>query len=724
MDFVRVRSILLSLVLTALSLIPAPLSADGGFFSEPAADAASSDQKAIIIVNGRRISITYSTAYTGDGREFAWVIPVPVPPGEDSVFEAGESGEKAFEYLESWTAPELTTGGGCFTAGTPVLTDSGYRPIESLSKGDIIAVFDTSRQLWTTSAVTRHGEYGYNGDLVTIGIAGSIIEATGNHPFLVLSGDDLSSRPMPTELTNSSIPAPAPGRWVEARHLRAGDILVSRSEGEAAILGLETRRDRLPVYHMEVSDHHTYAVSDSGIVVHNGDGSAKDGGGGAEARAGTSVTVYGQIDLGDYRTAILGAKESDELLSWLQGNGYQVSSRSGDVLGKYIADGWAFVALKLQPDGYRRYENEFLTPVTVQYRHGTVHFPLRISAVSTSEPAGITLYLVTSEYYGSPTHPVANLITDSPERMIEPASYIDTLLRRTKDEMGAELVCLSRNHMSETDAGWGFPEGDNLFTILSDLAFDGELPETGLFSIIDKTSIYITRLYANLAPEEMDRDIEFETDRTAGSFKARIYAEYGWGPDITIASFNGDLDDVTRLLDEGADLEARDYEGQTALLAAASAGHVDVVRLLMEAGAEPGFTMENANYWSAMAAAAFEGHIPVLEFLLESGIDVDSPSGDRGQTALFSTIYPGRTQAAAWLLTRGADPNHADKYGERPLRPAVQYRRMEILRLLLEAGADPDLATGWGMTIREYLEEKNETAMLQLVNQYAPEEKR
>jgi hypothetical protein len=53
--------------------------ADGGYFSRRSI-AVSADQRAIIIKNGNQISMTLSTGYTGEGDDFAWVIPTPVPP--------------------------------------------------------------------------------------------------------------------------------------------------------------------------------------------------------------------------------------------------------------------------------------------------------------------------------------------------------------------------------------------------------------------------------------------------------------------------------------------------------------------------------------------------------------------------------------------------------------------------------------------------------------------
>jgi hypothetical protein len=69
----------------------------------------SADQRAIIIRNGDEISRTFSTGYTGEGDDFGWIIPTPIPPDTDDVIETGGKGEAAFKALDHYTAPQFIT---------------------------------------------------------------------------------------------------------------------------------------------------------------------------------------------------------------------------------------------------------------------------------------------------------------------------------------------------------------------------------------------------------------------------------------------------------------------------------------------------------------------------------------------------------------------------------------------------------------------------------------
>ena len=112
-----------TLIIFILILFPISQAwADGGYVSSSQSVAVSADQRAIIIQNGNEISMTFSTGYTGEGEDFGWIIPTPVPPAIEDVSEAGKNGEKAFEILDELSAPVVSSGGGCFPAGTEVLT--------------------------------------------------------------------------------------------------------------------------------------------------------------------------------------------------------------------------------------------------------------------------------------------------------------------------------------------------------------------------------------------------------------------------------------------------------------------------------------------------------------------------------------------------------------------------------------------------------------------------
>ena len=103
--------------------------ADGGYYPiVDSGDIYSGDQRAIIIQIGNTVSVTFSTAYTGDGLDFVWLIPVPTQVDPDVVREIKAQGDAEFLSLDQTSAPEFdyiypsydsgSSGCGCGPAAT------------------------------------------------------------------------------------------------------------------------------------------------------------------------------------------------------------------------------------------------------------------------------------------------------------------------------------------------------------------------------------------------------------------------------------------------------------------------------------------------------------------------------------------------------------------------------------------------------------------------------
>jgi len=135
--------------------------------------------------------------------------------------------------LRSPTATRtLTRGGGtCFPAGTPVATEEGLRPIEDVTPQTKVWAYDLKTSRWTTRSVEQTLVHQYDGDLVRLVLGDDTLEATGNHRFWVVSGEDLDDRPPCEEAPARAEEASQRGRWVEARHLRVGDVVTVEGLG-------------------------------------------------------------------------------------------------------------------------------------------------------------------------------------------------------------------------------------------------------------------------------------------------------------------------------------------------------------------------------------------------------------------------------------------------------------------------------------------------------------
>jgi hypothetical protein len=119
-----------------------------------------------------------------------------------------------------------TAGLSCFPAGTPVATAAGLRPIESVVEGQLVWAYDLIASEWQLRRVLRTYSRPCEGYAATVTVAGETINSTSRHPYFVISGSNLDSRPRLEHLAKVPEGATTAGRWVDAGDLRAGDELL------------------------------------------------------------------------------------------------------------------------------------------------------------------------------------------------------------------------------------------------------------------------------------------------------------------------------------------------------------------------------------------------------------------------------------------------------------------------------------------------------------------
>ena len=211
--------------------------------------------------------------------------------------------------------------------------------------------------------------------------------------------------------------------------------------------------------------------------------------------------------------------------------------------------------------------------------------------------------------------------------------------------------------------------------------------------------------------------------------------DHGLTP-LALACLNASVAMVDLLLEAGADPNLARTSGVTPLMTAARVGQVEVVRRLLRAGADPtaaektrgqtalmwaiaenqpqvasvlletggGAAVRSTNGFTPLLFAAQQGNVDLARLLIAAGASIrdaapDGIGGDTNARALFRedteasallvAIDSGHAEMARFLLARGADPNQ-DGAGRTPLHAAVQREMPDVVRALVDAGADPD----------------------------------
>ena len=142
----------------------------------------------------------------------------------------------------------------------------------------------------------------------------------------------------------------------------------------------------------------------------------------------------------------------------------------------------------------------------------------------------------------------------------------------------------------------------------------------------------------------------------------------------------------------------RDTRMELNVFEAAAVGDLARVRALVEA--DPALANAfAADGFHALGLAAFFGHADVVRFLIDAGAELNAPSRNRMKvTALHSAIAARDRESTFALIEAGADVNAAQQDAFTPLHEAAQNGDRDILEALLAAGADPDVRLTGGET--------------------------
>ncbi|MBI3684751.1 MAG: ankyrin repeat domain-containing protein [Acidobacteria bacterium] len=178
-----------------------------------------------------------------------------------------------------------------------------------------------------------------------------------------------------------------------------------------------------------------------------------------------------------------------------------------------------------------------------------------------------------------------------------------------------------------------------------------------------------------------------------------VRSKMGRTPLLIAAGVDGNTETVELLLSKGAGIEDRDGFGITPLAAAASAGDTRVIRLLMDAGAD--VNAANLGGFTPLMSAVAMGNLDAVRLMLAKGAGVNAANTFGGKvrhgeialknlTPLMLAAPFGSPELVKTLLDAGAEIDARDSRGMTPLMFAVasETQDLRVVRLLLAKGAD------------------------------------
>ncbi|MCC6316670.1 MAG: ankyrin repeat domain-containing protein [Gemmatimonadaceae bacterium] len=156
---------------------------------------------------------------------------------------------------------------------------------------------------------------------------------------------------------------------------------------------------------------------------------------------------------------------------------------------------------------------------------------------------------------------------------------------------------------------------------------------------------------------------------------------------VADAAMKRDTAKVRLLIRQGADVNAAQSDGMTALHWAAAMGDVATTRMLVVAGARVEATTRNGSY-TPLHLAARAGRGATVSALIEAGANVNAATTAGGARPLHLAAMQGSEEAVAALLKAGASVDQKDGAWEQtPLMWAANYNRVAVITLLVKSGA-------------------------------------
>ncbi len=171
---------------------------------------------------------------------------------------------------------------------------------------------------------------------------------------------------------------------------------------------------------------------------------------------------------------------------------------------------------------------------------------------------------------------------------------------------------------------------------------------------------------------------------------------------IADAAMKGNREAVRTLIQQGADVNAAQGDGMSALHWAADKGDAELTELLVYAGANPGAVTRIGQY-TPLHLASRAGSAAAVKALLKAGAKVDAKTSVSGATPLHLAAAAGDPAVVTALLDARADINAKEaEWEQTPLIFAASLNRVEAIKVLLARGADAN-ATSKSVDLQKHI---------------------
>ncbi len=163
--------------------------------------------------------------------------------------------------------------------------------------------------------------------------------------------------------------------------------------------------------------------------------------------------------------------------------------------------------------------------------------------------------------------------------------------------------------------------------------------------------------------------------------------------DLIIAINDVKTSDVSRLIEQGANVNTADLSGRPALSIAIAKRSNRIAEILIKNNADVNQTINNKsveNKMTPLMLAAGNNAVDITSMMIDKGADISAIS-ESGKTALTVAVIKNDTAIIEILISKGVDVSQEDMAGEKPLILAIKHYNRRATKMLLDAGANVDI---------------------------------
>lgn len=235
-------------------------------------------------------------------------------------------------------------------------------------------------------------------------------------------------------------------------------------------------------------------------------------------------------------------------------------------------------------------------------------------------------------------------------------------------------------------------------------------------NIFENLNAALNKISKNIPSSQSGNTVEVTTGKT----KEITIGNERMNRLLILGVKNNDIDTVQTAISNGGNVNVYSYtnHAETPLTIALSNSNLTMINFLISQGADVDVKLWSSNNRPLMDAVKSSQSLDLVPLLVENGANVnnENTSGATAITYAISGYSANKARIIQYLIEQGANVNHVDTSGRTYLIQAIDFKyALEVVNVLLAAGADPNKIDSKGKKAVDYAISSNNKELINLL---------